>query len=331
MAILSKRGFSQNGKSYYTNVTTPQDVNLQFTVTPTNGLGVTSVKSNGYVRNVFMNTSVTPTANNGYTNPDPAAGYALIQFYNPFNYYLNGFTQFIAPSTGSIKIDNSALTAGTMYVISTLGDASLATWQAIGVPQGITPAVGVSFVALTVGAGANTSTSRVSTPTTSGIVSAELVGLPSTMISPSNIAVNGGAWLAVKFNGSIVTMTAYTPAGTNSAPTFTGSALAAHSHDFLVKGGQAASTTNNIAAYAGPLIGKEAATDATFAGGSATNGGVQALTAGTPAGTVSAPTFTGTEATLVGTVTLAAAAPATGSIICMKFSYDASSDTIDGL
>lgn len=293
------RGFGLNGKSYYTNVAKPSDVNLQFTVTPTNGLGVTSLKSNGYVRNVFMHTSTTPAANDGYTNPNPANGFALVQFTNNFNYYLNGFAQFVAPTTGSIKIDNSALTAGTAYVITTLGDSTTDQWQAVGLPAGITPAVGVSFIATAVGAGANTSTSRVSTPTTSGIVGVEVVGTPNTMLASSNIAQNGGAWLLLQFMGSA----------------FTGDALAAHSHSFLVKGGQAASTTNNIAAYAGPLIGKEQATDATFAGGSATNGGVQTASAGTPAGTMS----------------LAAAAPATGTVVCMKFSYDASSVTVDGI
>lgn len=294
------RGFGLNGKSIYENVAKPQVVNLQFTVTPTNGLGVTSVKSNGYVRNVFMHTSTTPAANDGYTNPNPANGYALVQFTNNFNYYLSGYTQFISPTTSSIKIDNAALTVGSAYVISTLGDATAAQWLAVGVPPGITPAVGVSFIATATGAGsANSSTSRVSTPTSSGIVGVEVVGTPSTMLASSNIASNGGAWLMLQFLGG----------------TFTGSALAAHSHDFLVKGGQAASTTNNIAAYAGPLIGKEAATDATFAGGSSTNGGVQTASAGTPAGTIA----------------YAAAAPTTGTIVCMSFKYDGSTVTIDGL
>lgn len=293
------RGFGLNGKSYYTNVTKPSDVNLMFTVTPTNGLGVTSVKSNGYVRNVFMHTSTTPSSNDGYTNPNPANGFALIQFTNNFNYYLNGFAQFQSPTTGSIKIDNSALTAGQAYVISTLGNATTAQWQAVGLPQGVTPAVGVSFIATSVGAGSNTLTSRVSTPTTSGILGVEVVGNPGTMVSSSSIGTNGGAWLLLQF----------------MAGSFTGSALSAHSHDFLVKGGQAAATTNVIAAYSGPLIGKEAATDATFVGGSATNGGVQTASAGTPAGTVS----------------LAVGAPATGTVVCLKFSYDASSVTIDGI
>lgn len=324
------RGFGLNGKSIYTNVVKPQDVNLQFTVTPTNGLGVTSLKSNGYVRNVFMHTSTTPTSNDGYLNPNPANGYAFVQFNNNFNYYMNGSSSFIAPSTGSVKVDNSALTAGTVYIISTLGDASAATWAAIGIPPGITPAVGVSFVALTVGAGANTSTSRVSTASTSGIYNVEMVGLPSSMISSSNIASNGGAWLMLKFNGATFAAGAYTPAGTNSAPTFTGSALGNHAHDLLLKNAAVSDGATTRVNAGANLLGANTGGDLTVTGAGA-NGGVQNASAGTPAGTVSAPIFTGSAASLTGTLTLGAAAPTTGSIVCMKFSYDGSSVTVDGI
>lgn len=52
-----------------------------------------------------------------------------------------------------------------------------------------------------------------------------------------------------------------------------------HAHDLLIKGGQAASTTNNAAHYATDILGKEAATDATIAGSaSATKGGVISAT-----------------------------------------------------
>jgi hypothetical protein len=87
---------------------------------------------------------------------------------------------------------------------------------------------------------------------------------------------------------------AVTPAGTISAPTFTGSAMTAHAHNFLVKGGTAAAGTDAINIKTA-IIGKESATDDTALGvDSATKGGVIAGSAGTPAGTVSAPTFTGT-------------------------------------
>ncbi len=325
------RGFGLNGKSYYTNIVTPQEIDVQFTVTPTNGLGVTSVKSNGYVRNVFMHTSTTPTANDGYTNPNPAAGYVAIQFNNNFNYYISALTGFVSTTQTSTKIDNSALTAGLVYVITIVGDASLAKWQSIGLPVGVTPAVGVSFVATAVGTGSNVLTSRVQVPNPSGVYGVEVVGNPNTMYS-SNIAANGGAWLLAQFLAPTFTAGAYTPAGTIAVQTFTGSALATHNHNFTVIGGQGASTTNNIANYAGPLIGKQEATDATYIGAnSATAGGVVGGSAGTPAGEVSQAVFTGSAGSLTGSLAMGVVAPVTGSIVTMRILYDGSSVTIDGL
>lgn len=54
----------------------------------------------------------------------------------------------------------------------------------------------------------------------------------------------------------------------------------AHAHDLLIKGGQAAATTNVAAHYATDILGKEAATDATILGAdSATKGGVMSAAA----------------------------------------------------
>lgn len=300
MPTFAARGFGLNGKSLYTNVAKPSEVNLQFTVTPTNGLGVTSVKSNGYVNNVFMHTSTTPAANNGYTNPNPAVGYAWIQLQNNFNKFLSVCSGFVSANSGSsVKIDNSAMTIGQPYVITTLGNATLAKWLAIGVPVGVTPAVGVSFIALSTGGAGNTLTSRVQVPSVSGITSLEVIGTTNVMTN-SSVPSNSGQGLMVQF----------------LAPSLAGSALATHTHDLLVIGGQAASTTNDVAIYSGPILGKEAATNSTVLGAaSATNGGVVAASAGTPAGTIS----------------YAAAAPAVGSIVCMRLLFDGSSVTVDGL
>ncbi len=297
---VQPRGFGLNGKSFYTNIAKPMEVNMTFTVTPTNGLGVTSLKSNGYVRNVFMHTSTTPTSNDGYLNPNPAAGYALLQFNNNFNRYIGLTSSFVGATATSTSIDNSALTAGLVYVITIVGNASLAKWQSIGLPPGITPAVGVSFVATAVGTGSNVLTSRVQVPTSSGISAVEVVGDPNTTIASSNIATNGGAWVVVQFLGEVATIASYTPAGTVSAPVFTGAALGTHTHSI------------------------PAGTDSAGGTSGATSGG-------TPAGTNSAPTFTGSAGSLTGTVALGAAAPATGSVISLGFLFDGSTVTIDGL
>ncbi len=202
------RGFGINGQALYSNVAKPIEINLQFTVTPSNGLGITSLKSNGYVNNVFMHTSTTPTSNNGMLNPNPSVGYALIQLKQNLNVFLGRFHTFTSATTGSIKIDNGAtLTIGDAYIISTLGNATAAQWTLVGIPAGVTPAVGVSFIAIATGGGAgNTSTSRVSTPVPSGILTMEVVGSP-TLSTNSNIASNAGEFVLVSFLAPTLTST----------------------------------------------------------------------------------------------------------------------------
>ncbi len=293
--MSTPRGYGLNGRALYSNVAMPKDVNLQFTVTPTNGLGITSLKSNGYVRNVFMHTSTTPTANDGFTNPNPAAGYAAIQFKNNFNYYLSNQCSFQTPTATSTAIDNAVLTAGLVYVITIVGDATLAMWQAVGLPPGLTPAVGQSFVALTTGAGGGTSTSRVQLPTTSGIYGVEVCGNPATMSNNASIGSSGGAWVIAKFMVPTFTAGAYTPAGMVAAPVLT------------------------MASY-------------TPAG--TNNGASPPIFTGTPAtltGTNTAPAFTGSAASLTGSLALAAGAPATGTVVSMKWMWDGSTVSVDGI
>ena len=202
------RGFGLNGKSIYMNVTKPQIVECNFVVDSTNGngLGIRSLKSNGYIENVFMHTSATPGRGTGnFLNPNPAVGFVNIQFKNNFNYYLGGFSGFVSTVSGSaVKVDNSALTIGQAYVITTLGNSTLANWQAIGFPVGFTPAVGSSFIATAIGVPgeANTSTSRVMVPKVSGIQCFEVVGDPNQMIANAAISPNAGAQLIVQLLGA---------------------------------------------------------------------------------------------------------------------------------
>lgn len=292
------RGYGQNGNKFYSNVTIPTSTFINFTVTPTNGLGVTSVKSNGYVNYAFMHTSTTPTSTAGILNPNPPSGYAIIGLQNDFNHFLGMRWQVDAPATST---GTTSTTANTVYTITLVGTTTAAQWQAVGLPAWLTPAVGQTFVATATQAIGGTGT--VGVAGVSNISTLSVVGNPDQTITSSNIAQYGGAYLVLQF-GAV-------------GGTFAGSALAVHSHNFLIKGGQAASTTNDVAMYAGPLIGKEQASDATVVGGSATNGGVQTASAGTPAGEI--------------TAAVAAAAPTTGSIVRLELVYDNSSVTIDGL
>lgn len=109
----------------YSNIVSPGEYDCNFIVDSTNGngLGIRSLKSNGFIRNVFMHTSASPGSNDNYTNPNPAVGYALIQFKSNYNVYLGGFSGFNPPLSGSnISISGSSvLTDGLPYVITGIG------------------------------------------------------------------------------------------------------------------------------------------------------------------------------------------------------------------
>lgn len=185
----------------YTGHIFPVSLDCSFTVAATDsgGLGITGLKG-AYVQNVFMHTSSTAGAGNSnpqtpnkvITNPNPASGTILVQLQDVYT-QLYCVDSFCSATTGTpVKIDNSAMTAGVAYTITTLGNASAAKWLAIGVPAGITPAVGVSFIALSDGGSTNTSTSRVAPAAAagSGIFSIETLG-QAHLILPSTIATNG--------------------------------------------------------------------------------------------------------------------------------------------
>jgi hypothetical protein len=193
------RGFF-DGKSVYTNIIKKQiDINLNFIVDSTNGngLGIRSLKSNGFVESVFMNTSATPGVINGYTNPNPIAGFALVRFKNNFNYYLGGYSGYASAPTST---STTSTTAGDPYMITSLGTTTLAQWQAAGLPMGFTPTVGQAFIALATGAIGGTGT--VGVPTASQIVSSSVVGDPNQTLNNSNIAANAGASVLVQFNAA---------------------------------------------------------------------------------------------------------------------------------
>lgn len=307
------RGFGLNGKSIYSNVGKPILVNLNFIVDSANGngLGVRSVKSNGYVESVFMYTSQTPGVINNITNPNPAAGYAQITFKNNFNYYLGGFSGQIIPTTSNTT---TSTTAGNVYVITSLGTATLAQWQAAGLPYGFTPTVGQSFVAIA--SGTIGGSAHVGLPGVPSSYLLTIIGDPNQSLNNANIAQYSGAHLIVQFSQVSVS-------GTIGALTFTGSALGNHTHNLLLKNAAVSDGATTRVNAGSNLLGANTGSDITVTGAGA-NGGVVNASAGTPAGTINTPAFTNTS-------TVVAAAPADNTVIAMQFLFDGSSFTIDGI
>ena len=178
---MANRNFASGGKLYSMHVM-PVLVDMQFTVDSTQPEGISNLKG-PLVSDIFMNSAhATPSMT-------IAAGAILVQLQDNFNGMLQGMkSMIIAPNSGSdVKIDNSAMTAGVPYVITTLGDATAAKWQAIGVPPGVTPAVGVAFIAASNGGSGNVLTSRVQAAAAAGseVMSIEMVGQPNKSIAPS--------------------------------------------------------------------------------------------------------------------------------------------------
>ncbi len=208
------RGFGLNGKSYYTNVVTPQEVFCTFTVNSAVGAGVASLKSNGYVEAVYMYTSTTPVATgSAYVNPIVVAGGSvLVIFKNNFNYFLTA-SSVVSPVATSTT--TTSTTAGDPYVITSLGTATLAQWQAAGLPQGWTPTVGQSFIAIataSIGGSAHVGIPGIAVAPVLTVCSS----LPNTMLGNSNIASNAGAQMLLQFQGptssSVTTFVSTAPA-----------------------------------------------------------------------------------------------------------------------
>lgn len=116
-----------------------------------------------------------------------ALGMYQIQLQDNYNGYYRGDFQFISPVTGGALAINSAsavLVVGKAYRISVVGTNTDAAWRAVGVPVGVTIAVGVSFVALATGSGA-VGTGRVQlVDNGSGIDKIELIGNPNLTSAP---------------------------------------------------------------------------------------------------------------------------------------------------
>jgi len=179
------------------------DCNFVVDSTNGNGLGIRSLKG-PMIQNVFMHTTATPGAGNSspntpsvvVTNPNPTAGTILIQFQDNYNRSLSGFNAIVSPVSGTPL---TATTAGTPVIIVSLGTATLAQWQAVGLPLGIIPAVGVAFVPTASATIGGSAAVEVAAAAGSGVMSIETLGDPNTTNAPNPMLNQGyGAYVIVQ-------------------------------------------------------------------------------------------------------------------------------------
>lgn len=82
------------------------------------------------------------------------AGVYRIQLQDNYNGCFNLVAGARSPTTGS-AVNSGSFSVGTLYTITTLGTTN---YNLIGIPAGITPAIGMAFVATGVGTGNGTAT-----------------------------------------------------------------------------------------------------------------------------------------------------------------------------
>lgn len=126
---------------------------------------------------------------------NPAAGVIYVKLADNYNRVYSGFNSIVSPVSGSTL---TATVANTAYTIVSLGTATLAQWQAKGLPFGITPAVGVSFIATSSGTIGGSAVVEISAAAGSNITNIETVGDPNTTISNLAQPSNGGGYIVLQ-------------------------------------------------------------------------------------------------------------------------------------
>jgi hypothetical protein len=116
----------------------------------------------------------------------------------------SGVLTFVSGSGSTTALNYSSAVAGlaTGFTFAlTVSDTNLADWQAVGVPKGLVPNVGLSFIATATGAGG--STGQVYAVGESNIIGFEVVGDPNQSIAPQpqGGSPHTGGWILVKLQG----------------------------------------------------------------------------------------------------------------------------------
>lgn len=163
--------------------TAPVQIDMKFTVDATNANGITNLKGPTIAAVYMHSTHATPSTLN------PAAGSIVIQLQDNYNMHL-------VDSRGMIQSPNSgtpltATTAHTPVVITALGTATTAQWQAVGLPIGITPAVGVAFVPTSSATIGGSAAVQIAAATGSGVATIEVLGDPNKTVAPAPTANQG--------------------------------------------------------------------------------------------------------------------------------------------
>lgn len=182
--IMANRNWLSN--KMYQMEAYPCLVSCTFEVDPASGTGVSNL-TGGAVKAVYMNAAV-PSAE----NPNPVGGVIQIRLQDNYSKLLGVSAIVQEPASGVPLV---AVSSGVPYLITSLGTTTLAQWQAVGLPVGVVPAVGVMFVATAtqpIGG-----TGEVQTGLDCQAPEISLAGVANANLQNSNSPVNGGAILTL--------------------------------------------------------------------------------------------------------------------------------------
>ncbi len=166
-----------------------------FTVDSTTDSGIKDLVGGAGIKNIYMPSS-------GDTPYFNQAGILIVQMEDNYSRFISVNAQAQPKNDGStIAVnDEDNWNSGELYVIKTLGDLTAEQWHTLGVPAGITPAVGVSFLARSdVFVGATTSEVTDIYAQTSKIAYLEILGDPNLSVNPNRDLQDYGAEVICQF------------------------------------------------------------------------------------------------------------------------------------
>jgi len=174
----------------------PVKLDCSFTVDATNANGISGLAGNG-IASVYMHTSTTPSAG----NPNPANGICKVEFSDNYYEMLSLTSSFMSPASGTpILVASAGVVANTTYQITVVGTTTTAGWVSLGLPIGVTPAVGVCFVASATTTATGTGAVQVPHANGTGIQSVEVLGNPNLTLNPIGLG-RGNPYLMLRFMG----------------------------------------------------------------------------------------------------------------------------------
>jgi len=151
------------------------------------------------VKNVFMHTTGSPTGG----SPNPIAGAIQVQLKDNYRRFIGAVSTLSSPN----GTPTTSTVANNINVITALGTATTAQWIAVGLPLGVTPAIGVAFIATSSALIGGSATTAIASAAGSSGDHIEVIGNPNLTVNPNPQNANGiGGYVYLNcYKGNLLT------------------------------------------------------------------------------------------------------------------------------